>query len=117
MEQRNEDMGEINKIIDAAVGATDREAMLIGSNMALREEVNTLKAECQELRSIIKMQAKAFADSQRAAPFEDAVKALLAKEFHEMTLKMIKKLKNDGFFSQETPFNKADPRTDQPIGL
>jgi len=99
MEQRNEDMGEINKIVDAAVGATDREAMLIGANMALREEANALKPDCQELRSIIKVQAKAFADNQRAAPFEDAVKALLTKEFNEMTLKMLKKLKNDGFFN------------------
>jgi len=101
MAQRNEDMDEVNKIIDAAIGETDREAMLIGANMALREEVNALKAECQELRSIIKVQAKAFADNPRATPFENAVKALLAKEFHEMTLKMLKKLKNDGFFNGE----------------
>lgn len=33
------------------------------------DEVAALKAECQELREIIKVQAKAFADSQRAAPF------------------------------------------------
>ena len=46
------------------------------------------------------MQAKAFADSQRAAPFESAIKALLEKEFHGMTLKLIKKLKADGFFDK-----------------
>ena len=72
----------------------------MGQRNEYMDEVAALKAECQELREIIKVQAKAFADSQRAAPFESAIKALLEKEFHGMTLKLIKKLKADGFFDK-----------------
>ena len=93
MEQRDQKMGEV-------VEGIPFEQALIAQNNVLKDEAAMLKAECHGLRAVIKTQAKAFADGKRASPFEDSVRELIKKEHNKLTLELLKKLKNDGFFKE-----------------
>lgn len=88
-------MGQSNKDLDeVTLGPL---SVHIDELTLLRDEIQDLKAECQEQREIIKLQARAFADGKRASPFEDSVREFLRKEHNKLALELIRKLKNDGF--------------------
>ena len=90
MGQRNEDMDEVT------LGPL---SVHIDELTLLRDEIQDLKAECQEQREIIKLQARAFAESRRMPTFEAVLKQMVAKETEVLVLSIVKKLKAEGFFN------------------
>ena len=90
-------MGQSNKDLDeVTLGPL---SVHIDELTLLRDEIQDLKAECQEQREIIKLQARAFAESRRALTFEEMLKQMIAKETGVLVLSIVKKLKAEGFFS------------------
>ena len=105
-------MGQRNEEVGAGAGAAIVSATIADDGFTItqkeldmplndkNEELAQLKAENTQLRQTVRLQAQMFADEQRATPFEDAVRSMLKREFHNMTLALLKKLRAEGFFKE-----------------
>lgn len=89
MEQRDTEVG-------AAMTATLPQAELD----ELYREISGLRQSNTDLRKTVQEQARMFADQQRATPFESAVRDQIKREFNNMTLDLLKKLRAEGFFKE-----------------
>ena len=96
MGQRNEDMDEV-----AALKAEPETATLPQAELdELYREISGLRQSNTDLRKTVQDQARMFADQQRATPFESAVRDQIKREFNNMTLDLLKKLRAEGFFKE-----------------
>ena len=94
MGQRNEDMG-------VAMTAQPETATLPQAELdELYREISRLRQSNTDLRKTVQDQARMFADQQRATPFESAVRDQIKREFNNMTLDLLKKLRAEGFFKE-----------------
>ena len=66
----------------------------------LYREISGLRQSNTDLRKTVQEQARMFADQQRATPFESAVRDQIKREFNNMTLDLLKKLRAEGFFKE-----------------
>lgn len=66
----------------------------------LYREISGLRQSNTDLRKTVQDQARMFADQQRATPFESAVRDQIKREFNNMTLDLLKKLRAEGFFKE-----------------
>ena len=94
MEQRDTEVG-------VAMTAQPETATLPQAELdELYREISRLRQSNTDLRKTVQDQARMFADQQRATPFESAVRDQIKREFNNMTLDLLKKLRAEGFFKE-----------------
>ena len=94
MEQRDTEVG-------VAMTAQPETATLPQAELdELYREISGLRQSNTGLRKTVQDQARMFADQQRATPFESAVRDQIKREFNNMTLDLLKKLRAEGFFKE-----------------
>jgi len=94
MEQRDTEVG-------VAMTAQPETATLPQAELdELYREISGLRQSNTDLRKTVQDQARMFADQQRATPFESAVRDQIKREFNNMTLDLLKKLRAEGFFKE-----------------
>ena len=94
MEQRDTEVG-------VAMTAQPETATLPQAELdELYREISGLRQSNTDLRKTVQEQARMFADQQRATPFESAVRDQIKREFNNMTLDLLKKLRAEGFFKE-----------------
>ena len=94
MEQRDTEVG-------AAMTARPETATLPQAELdELYREISGLRQSNTDLRKTVQEQARMFAYQQRATPFESAVRDQIKREFNNMTLDLLKKLRAEGFFKE-----------------
>jgi len=94
MEQRDAEVG-------VAMTAQPETATLPQAELdELYREISGLRQSNTDLRKTVQDQARMFADQQRATPFESAVRDQIKREFNNMTLDLLKKLRAEGFFKE-----------------
>lgn len=94
MEQRDTEVG-------VAMTAQPETATLPQAELdELYREISGLRQSNTDLRKTVQDQARMFADQQRATLFESAVRDQIKREFNNMTLDLLKKLRAEGFFKE-----------------
>lgn len=94
-------MGQRNTEVGVAMTAQPETATLPQAELdELYREISGLRQSNTDLRKTVQDQARMFADQQRATPFESAVRDQIKREFNNMTLDLLKKLRAEGFFKE-----------------
>ena len=92
-------MGQRDTEVGVAMTAQPETATLPQAELdELYREISGLRQSNTDLRKTVQDQARMFADQQRATPFESAVRDQIKREFNNMTLDLLKKLRAEGFF-------------------
>lgn len=94
-------MGQRDTEVGVAMTAQPETATLPQAELdELYREISGLRQSNTDLRKTVQDQARMFADQQRATPFESAVRDQIKREFNNMTLDLLKKLRAEGFFKE-----------------
>ena len=94
-------MGQRDTEVGVAMTAQPETATLPQAELdELYREISGLRQSNTDLRKTVQEQARMFADQQRATPFESAVRDQIKREFNNMTLDLLKKLRAEGFFKE-----------------